>query len=67
MTKTKIERIRQELIAQYGDVTLVQYYSRRTRNFVGSVKLSTVAITCTADMKDVQRVLHSGKTRQVYM
>ena len=67
MTQTKIERIRQELIAQYGDVTLVQYYNRKTQHFVGSVRLSTVAITCTADMKEVQRVLRSGKTKQIYM
>ena len=67
MTKTKIERLRNEMIAEHGDVTLLKCLDRKTDAVVSTITLSNAKIECTADMKDVQKIVKSGKPRQVYI
>ena len=67
MTKTKIERLRNEMIAEHGDVTLLKYISKESHAVVSVVTLSKAKIGCTADMKDVQKIVKSGKPRELYV
>ena len=65
MTKTKIERIRKELIEKHGDMELLKVFSKATRALVATVKLSTAKIMNTADMKEIQRIIKEGHPRQL--
>jgi len=67
MTQTKIERLRNEMIAEHGDVTLLKCISKETRNVVSTVTLSNASIKNTADMKEVQKIVKSGKPREVFV
>ena len=67
MTQTKIERLRNEMIAEHGDVTLLKCINRETRAVMSTISLSQAKIKNTADMKDVQKIVKSGKPREVYV
>ena len=63
MTKSKIERIRQELLAQYGDIALVRLFSKKSKQLVKEYTLANVGINNTADMKEVQKIIREGRPR----
>lgn len=67
MTKTKIERLRKELIEKHGDVVLLEMINTTTKVVESTIALSAANITCTADMKDVLKIVKSGKPRQVFV
>ena len=55
MTQTKIERLRNEMIAEHGDVTLLKCINRETHAVMSTVTLSKASIKNTSDMKEVQK------------
>ena len=65
MTKSKIERCRQALIDKFGDLTIIivvdSFYGRP----VFSHKLSTINISCTADLREVERIIMTGRPRTI--
>lgn len=63
MTRTKIEKQRQDLIAEYGDVGLIEYYNKK--GTILGLRLSQVPINNTADLTEVKRVLKSKQTRRI--
>ena len=63
MTCTKIEKQRQDLIAEYGDVGLIEYYNKK--GTILGLRLSQVPINNTADLTEVKRVLKSKQTRRI--
>ena len=67
MTQTKIERLRNEMIAEHGDVTLLKCINRETHAVMSTVTLSKASIKNTADMKEVQKIVKSGNPREVYV
>ena len=67
MTKTKIERLRNEMIAEHGDVVLLKYVNKANDAVVSTITLSNAKIKCTADMKDVQKIVKTGKPRELYV
>ena len=44
---------------------LLKVFSKATRAFVATVKLSTAKIMNTADMKEIQRIIKEGHPRQL--
>ena len=67
MTHTKIERLRKELLDEYGDIVLFRIFSKQTKNLIREVTISNVRINNTADWKDVQEIMRSGQPRHVYI
>ena len=67
MRKTKIERLRNEMIAEHGDVVLLKYVNKANDAVVSTITLSKAKIECTADMKDVQKIVKTKQPRIVYV
>lgn len=67
MTRTKIERLRKELLDEHGDIVLFRIFSKQTKSLIREVTLSNVRIINTADWKDVREIMKSGQPRHVYM
>ncbi len=63
MTQSKLERLRKELIAKHGDRTLIIVQDRHTGATIFTHSISTVGITCTADLREVERIIAEGKPR----
>lgn len=63
MTKSKLERCRKALIAKFGDRTLIVVKDRFSGAPIFHHTISTVGITCTADLREVERILLDGKPR----
>lgn len=67
MTRTKIERLRKELLDEHGDFALIRIFSKQTKSLIREVTISNVRINNTADWKDVQEIMRSGRPRHVYI
>ena len=65
MTKTKIERIRQELMDRHGDIVIMRLYSRKDRSLLKEVMLSEITLRNTADVKDLQKLIKERKPRSI--
>lgn len=63
MTKSKIERLRQELIAKHGNRTIVEVVDRFSGRTIFKHTISTININCTADIKEVERIIMTGRPR----
>ena len=65
MTKTKIERIRQELLEQYGDIVIMRLYSRKDNALLKEVMLTEITLRNTADVKDLLKLIKEKKPRSL--
>ena len=63
MTKSKIERLRKELIEKHGDRTIIIVKDRFSGNPIFHHTISTINISCTADLKEVERIIMTGQPR----
>ena len=65
MTKSKIERIRQELLEQYGDIVIMRLYSRKDKSLLKEVMLTEITLRNTADVKDLLKLIKEKKPRSL--
>ena len=65
MTKSKIERIRQELLEQYGDIVIMRLYSRKDKSLLKEVMLTEITLRNTADVKDLLKLIKERKPRSL--
>ena len=63
MTKSKLERCRKALIARFGDRTIIVVNDRFSGATIFHHTISTVNLSCTADLREVERILLDGKPR----
>ena len=63
MTKSKLERYRKALMAKFGDRTLIVVKDRFSGAPIFRHTISTVNLSCTADLREVERILLDGKPR----
>ena len=55
------------MIAEHGDVVLLKYVNKANDAVVSTITLSNAKIKCTADMKDVQKIVKTKQPRIVYV
>lgn len=63
MTQSKLERLRKALIAKHGDRSIIKVVDRFSGAVIFTHSISTVGITCTADLREVERIIAEGKPR----
>jgi len=63
MTKSKLERCRKALIEKFGDRTLIVVKDRFSGATIFHHTISTVNLSCTADLREVERILLSSQPR----